>query len=100
VLIVLRPGARKAKEEVGRKRPEEGEAATARKPPYEICGGVPQRQLCTRCKYYTLKGNALSCAKYKIPITFPDEGEGKRLRQISKGPPEAKPNDQDTPKES
>jgi len=102
VLIVLRPGARKAKEEVRRKKPEEGEAAPTRKPPYDICGGVPQRQLCTRCKYYTLKGSALSCAKYKIPIAFPDEGEGKRLRQISKGPPEGKPDqkEQDTPKEN
>ena len=102
VLVVLRPGARKAKEEAARRKPEQSEAAPTRKPPYEACGGVPQRQLCTRCKYYTLKGSALNCAKHKIPIAFPDESEGKRLRQMSKGVPETRPDqkEREEPKQS
>ncbi len=84
VLVIVRPGAKKKGEEtMPGKKPAEKEAAP-RKPPYEICGGVPQRQLCTRCKYYTLKGEALRCAKYGIPIEFKEEEGPRRLKQISK----------------
>jgi len=79
ILMVAKPGAKKPQRPGERRTPKP--AAAPRKAPDVICGGVPQRELCTRCRYYTLKGDAFNCAKYKIPIVFTSEGDGHRLRQ-------------------
>lgn len=93
VLLVLRPGARKAEPEAT-ERKARSEGQPLRKPPHEICGGAPKRRLCTRCKYYTLRSGAIRCAKYDIPIDFKEEGEG-RLKQIKRSPPPDDSGDED-----
>lgn len=95
VLIVIRPGAKKA--ETSTQRPGKPEKPkSSEKPPYDVCGGTPQKQLCTRCKYYRLKGETLQCAKYRITIVFGDDSgtmkqqQTKKLQQIKK-PQRAEP---------
>lgn len=70
-LIIIRPGAGKGKVEEKEKRIEQRrEKAKTEKPPHELCGGVPQRQLCNRCGFNTLKAGKLFCAKYSKPIEY------------------------------
>jgi len=70
-LIIIRPGAPKGEVEEKAKRIEERrEKAKAEKPPHELCGGTPQRQLCNRCGFNTLKAGKLFCSKYNKVIEY------------------------------
>ncbi len=70
-LIIIRPGAKKGEVSEKEKRLEERrKKARTEKPPHEICGGVPQRQLCNRCGFNTLKAGKLYCSKYNMEIQY------------------------------
>lgn len=70
-LIIIRPGSGRGEVEEKEKRIQERrKKAQTSKPPHELCGGVPQRQLCNRCKFNTLKAGKLFCNKYSIPIEY------------------------------
>jgi len=64
-LFIIKPGAEK-EEEVERKRKLEDRRRREKpqKPPYEICEGVPKKELCNRCPYNTLKAGKLYCSKF------------------------------------
>jgi hypothetical protein len=98
LLIVLRPGAKKEEAEGPSRSRTRPEATTSKKPPYEICGGTPKRELCSLCKFYTLRSGAIRCGKYDIAIEFKDDGEG-RLRQQSR-PSAKQPTGEDEDKPS
>lgn len=70
-LVVIRPGAEKGKtaekKEMRQKRRKEAEK---QRPPHQICGGVPKKELCNRCNFNTLKAGKLYCSKYKMPIEY------------------------------
>ena len=75
-LVIIRPGSGKGKVSEKEKRIQERrKKAQKSKPPFEICGGVPQRKLCNRCKFNTLKAGKLFCNKYNIPIEYKKESE-------------------------
>jgi hypothetical protein len=70
-LVVIRPGSGKGEVEEKEKRIQERrKKARTTKPPFELCGGEPQRQLCNRCKFNTLKSGKLFCNKYSKPIEY------------------------------
>jgi len=70
-LVIVRPGARRGAAEEKEKRIEERrEKAKTAKPPHELCEGVPQRQLCNRCGFNTLKAGKLYCSKYSKAIEY------------------------------
>jgi hypothetical protein len=93
-LIVIRPGGKKEPSERDKMVEERRQKVKTRKPPHEVCGGVPQRQLCNRCKFNTLKAGKLFCGKYNIPIEYKKPAEEK---DESESPGEAEP--QSGPKE-
>jgi hypothetical protein len=73
-LIVVRPGGGGGEQAEKEKRIEERrKKARTTKPPWETCGGVPQRQLCNRCKFNTLKAGSLFCNKYSISIKYQEK---------------------------
>jgi hypothetical protein len=70
-LLWIRPGAKKGEvSEKEKKVQERRKKVKAQKPAWELCGGVPQRALCNRCKFNSLRSGNLFCAKYKIPIKY------------------------------
>ena len=70
-LVIIRPGSGKGEVEEKEKRIQERrKKARTTKPPFELCGGEPQRQLCNRCKFNALKAGKLFCGKYNIPIEY------------------------------
>jgi hypothetical protein len=51
--------------EIRQKRKEKSKKG---KPPWEVCGGQPKKELCSRCKYNSVKAGKLHCSKYNIDL--------------------------------
>ena len=56
---------RKQAEEIRTKRKERKRAEN---PPWQMCKGVPSKELCGRCKYNSVKSGKLHCSKYDIDL--------------------------------
>ena len=56
---------RKKAEEIREKRKERIKTG---KPSWQLCGGTPQKELCGRCKYNSVKSGKLHCSKYDIDL--------------------------------
>jgi len=56
---------RKQAEEIRAKRKERKRAEN---PPWQLCKGVPSKELCGRCKYNSVKSGKLHCSKYDIDL--------------------------------
>ena len=69
-LTIFKP----SEEEVERKKRDQ-EARQKRKerkrtgaPPWQLCKGVPKKELCGRCKYNQVRSGKLHCSKYDIDL--------------------------------
>ncbi len=56
---------RRQAEEIRAKRKERKRTEN---PPWQLCNGVPSKELCGRCKYNSVKSGKLHCSKYNIDL--------------------------------
>ncbi len=69
-LTILKPSPeqierRKRDQEAREKRKERKRTGPK---PWEICKGVPKKELCGRCKYNQIRGGKLHCSKYDVDL--------------------------------